>query len=75
MKGIHLFWHKHYAPEDVERLVRRDQARARLRMHLNHLLSGFSAEGSPSWQKWRRYQAVFETSRENLSHRQELRFK
>jgi GT2 family glycosyltransferase len=66
MKGIHLFWRKHYAPEDVERLVRRDQARARLRMHLNHLLSGFSAAGSPSWRKWRRYQAVFETSRENL---------
>ena len=73
MRGVHLFWRKHYAPADVERLVRRDQARARLRMHLNHLLSNFSPEGSPRWQKWRRYQAIFETSRENLSHGRPIR--
>ena len=69
MRGIHLFWRKHYAPDDVDRLVRRDQARARLRMHLNHLLSSFSPVGSPSWQKWRRYQAIFETSREDLNRK------
>jgi GT2 family glycosyltransferase len=74
MRGIHLFWRKHYAPEDVERLVRRDQARARLRMHLNHLLSNFSPAGSPSWQKWRRYQAIFETSREDLNRKPGLKF-
>ena len=74
MRGIHLFWRKHYAPEDVERLVRRDQARARFRMHLNHLLSNFSPAGSPSWQKWRRYQAIFETSREDLNRKSGLKF-
>jgi hypothetical protein len=73
MRGIHLFWRKHYAPEDVERLVRRDHARARLRMHLNRLLSNFSPTGSRSWQKWRRYQAIFETSQEDLNRKAGIR--
>jgi GT2 family glycosyltransferase len=64
MNGIHLFWRKHYPPPDVERLVRRDRERARLRMMLNRLLSSFSAPGSRNWKKARRYQAIFETSRD-----------
>jgi hypothetical protein len=63
MSGMHLFWSKHYRPEDVERLVRRDQSRAHVRMLLNRLLSCFSPAGSRSWEKSRRYRAIFETSR------------
>jgi N-acetylglucosaminyl-diphospho-decaprenol L-rhamnosyltransferase len=60
--GLHLFWNKHYAPEDVTRLVEFDAARARRRMRLNAILAQLLPVNSKPWQKMRRYQAIWDTS-------------
>lgn len=62
MKGMHLFWEKHYAPEDVARLVQRDLRRAWLRMMLNGLLASFPPTKGRAWQKQRRYRAIRDES-------------
>lgn len=61
-EGLHLFWQKHYPPEDVERLLRRNRFRARYRMLANGWLARFQSHKSSAWQKHRRYQAVWESS-------------
>ena len=66
-KGLHLFWSKHYAVEDVARLVEFDAARARRRMRLNSLLARLLPAKSKPWQKMRRYQGIYETSLKFLS--------
>jgi GT2 family glycosyltransferase len=66
-KGLHLFWSKHYASEDVARLVEFDAARARRRMRLNSLLARLLPAKSKPWQKMRRYQGIYETSLKFLS--------
>jgi GT2 family glycosyltransferase len=65
-KGLHLFWQKHYPPEDVERLLRRNRLRARYRMVVNGWLACIRPPKSVAWQKHRRYLAIWETSSESL---------
>jgi GT2 family glycosyltransferase len=60
--GIQLFWKKHYAADDVVRLVLRDQRRARFRMRLNGFFARFQPAHSSLWNKHRRYRAIFDTS-------------
>jgi len=67
--GLHLFWQKHYPPEDVEKLLRRNCFRARYRMLANGWLARFQSPKSKAWQKHRRYRAVWETSKSLLSAR------
>ena len=66
-KGLHLFWSKHYAPEDIAGLVEFDAARARRRMRLNGFLARLLPGNSKPWQKMRQYQAIFEASEKFLS--------
>ncbi len=66
-RGLHLFWSKHYAAEDVTRLVEFDAARARRRMRLNGALARLFPVNSKPWQKMRRYQAIWETSTKFLA--------
>jgi GT2 family glycosyltransferase len=67
--GLHLFWQKHYAPADVEKLLRRNRFRARYRMLVNGWLARFQSPKSSAWQKHRRYRAIWETSKSLLSAR------
>ena len=69
-KGIHLFWKKYFVPEDVAKLVRRDQRRARYRMVLNGLLAAAQPPHSMAWRKARRYRATYETSARFLAEQQ-----
>ncbi len=59
-QGLYLFWQKHYPPSDVERLLRRNRIRARYRMLVNGWLAKLQPQGSATWQKHRRYRAVWE---------------
>ena len=61
-QAIHLFWKKHFVPEDVAKLVRRDQKRARYRMLLNGLLAAGLPPHSAVWRKHRRYRGTYDTS-------------
>jgi len=65
-KGLHLFWQKHYPPQDVERLLRRNRFRAGYRMLVNGWLARFQPPKSSAWEKHRRYRAVWETSSKSL---------
>ncbi len=65
--GIHLFWQKHYRPEDVVRLLRRDRFRSRYRMLVHGLQAQFLPAGSVAWQKHRRYRAIWESCCSALS--------
>jgi GT2 family glycosyltransferase len=67
--GLHLFWQKHYPPEDVERLLRRNRFRARYRMLVNGWLARFQPTNSNAWQKHRRYRAVWEICSKSLESR------
>jgi len=62
MQGMHVFWKKHFAPEDVQGLVRRDLRRARYRAFLNGLLARMQPPRSAAWLKQRRYEAIADTS-------------
>jgi N-acetylglucosaminyl-diphospho-decaprenol L-rhamnosyltransferase len=72
-KGLHLFWQKHYATEDVERLLRRNRFRARYRMLVNGWLAQLRPARSKAWEKHRRYRAVWETCSKSLASRQMVR--
>ena len=63
-KGLLQFWRKHYSAEDVKRLVRRNRARAGYRLVVNGLLTRLSPSGTKAWNKYRRYQAVWDVSSE-----------
>ncbi len=67
LNGLHLFWKKHYAPEDAARLVRRDLWRARVRMILNGVMAAFQPPRSRAWEKYRRYRAIRDASVKFLS--------
>jgi GT2 family glycosyltransferase len=73
MNGMHLFWRKHYSPEDAASLVRRDLYRALYRMLANGLLAKFRSDQSTAWQKSRRYRAIWETSRKYLVEQRRFR--
>jgi GT2 family glycosyltransferase len=64
--GIYRFWSKHYPPEDVRRLVRRDWFRATFRREWYAILSRFSGPGSRAWRKHREYAGISQASREFL---------
>lgn len=66
-KGILNFRRKHYAPEDVDYLTRRDLNRARFRALANSLLGLLQPAHSRAWEKSRRYRGIWETSRAFLS--------
>jgi GT2 family glycosyltransferase len=67
--GLHLFWQKHYPPQDVDMLLRRNRLRARYRMLVNGWLARFQPPKSNAWQKHRRYRAIWETSKSLLAAR------
>jgi N-acetylglucosaminyl-diphospho-decaprenol L-rhamnosyltransferase len=67
--GLHLFWQKHYPPEDVDKLLRRNRLRARYRMLVNGWLARFQPPKSNAWQKHRRYRGIWEASKSLLSAR------
>jgi|ERR1051326_2301512 GT2 family glycosyltransferase len=69
-QGLHLFWQKHYAPEDVERLLQRNRFRAGYRMLVNGWLARLQPPKSSAWQKHRRYRAVWEACSKSLASRQ-----
>jgi GT2 family glycosyltransferase len=66
MTGLHLFWAKHYPPEDVLRMVRRDWLRASFRREWYALMARFRGPASRAWLKHREYAAVSEASRRFL---------
>lgn len=66
MTGLHLFWAKHYPPEDVLKMVRRDWFRASFRREWYALMARFGGRGSRAWTKHREYAAVSEASRRFL---------
>jgi len=63
MTGLHLFWAKHYPPEDVLRMVRHDWFRASFRREWYGFMARFGGRGSRAWAKHREYAAVSEASR------------
>jgi len=67
--GLHLFWRKHYPPQDVDKLLRQNRLRARYRMLVNGWLARFQPPKSNAWQKHRRYRAIWETSKSLLAAR------
>lgn len=62
MKGLHLFWRKHYSPADVRHLLGRDRRRAGFRMRWYGVLARFQPPKSVAWQKHRQYRAIWEAS-------------
>jgi len=66
MTGLHLFWVKHYPPDDVLRMVRRDWFRASFRREWYGFMARFGGRGSRAWAKHREYAAVSEASRRFL---------
>lgn len=74
-QGLYLFWQKHYPPADVERLLRRNRIRARYRMLVNGWLAKLQRQGSSTWQKHRRYRAVWENCSKLLKSTQLARKK
>ncbi len=54
-----LFWKKHYPPEDVRRLVRRERLRALYRMPLCGLAALVQRPRSQAWQSLRQWQATW----------------
>ena len=58
MNGLLLFWKKHYPPEGVKCLARRNLLRARYRVLVNGLLAGLQPARSKAWKKKRRYQGI-----------------
>jgi GT2 family glycosyltransferase len=64
--GMLRFRQKHYSPQDTLRLTRRDVYRARFRMFCHGLKSWFKPPRSIAWQKYRRYLAIWEVSRNFL---------
>lgn len=66
MSGLHRFWAKHYPPEDVVKMVRRDWFRASFRRQWYGLMARFGGRDSRAWTKHREYAAVSEASRRFL---------
>lgn len=54
-----LFWKKHYPPEDVRRLVRRERLRSLYRMPLCALGALIQPRRSRAWQNLRQWQATW----------------
>lgn len=67
MTGLHRFWAKHYPPEDVLKMVRRDWFRASFRREWYALIARFGGRDSRAWAKHREYAAVSEASRNFLN--------
>ena len=66
MTGMHLFWKKHYPPDDVRRIVRLDWFRSSFRAQWYSLAACFGGRGSRAWIKQREYAAIREASRRFL---------
>jgi GT2 family glycosyltransferase len=66
MTGLHRFWAKHYPPEDVLKIVRRDWFRASFRRQWYALMARFGGPASRARIKHREYAAVSEASRRFL---------
>ncbi|HYG35981.1 MAG TPA: glycosyltransferase family 2 protein [Clostridia bacterium] len=71
ISGLHRFWQKHYAPDDVAYLIRRDQLRSGYRMAVYWMLSCGHAHDGKAWRKHRRYRAIWEVSSKFLAHHRE----
>jgi GT2 family glycosyltransferase len=61
--GMHLFWKKHFSPQDVARLIRRDKWRAGYRMSVYQLASLVQGQRSNVWKKHRRYKGIWTSCR------------
>jgi N-acetylglucosaminyl-diphospho-decaprenol L-rhamnosyltransferase len=64
--GIYRFWAKHYPPEDVRRLLRRDWLRAAFRQRWYAMTARLYGRQSRSWQKLREYTGISEAARRSL---------
>ena len=67
MPGLLRFWSKHYPPEDVRRLVRKDWFRASFRRQWYGVIAQFCGPRSEAWLKHRRYAGICEATRRFLS--------
>jgi GT2 family glycosyltransferase len=63
MTGLIRFWSKHYPPEDVLRLARKDRLRSRFRREWYHVAAQFGGPGSRAWLKYRKYAGISEAAR------------
>jgi GT2 family glycosyltransferase len=66
MTGLHRFWSKHYSPQRVRRLVRKDWFRSNFRQRWYGLMVRLCGTSSSAWLKHRRYAAIGEASRRFL---------
>jgi N-acetylglucosaminyl-diphospho-decaprenol L-rhamnosyltransferase len=64
--GIYRFWSKHYPPDDVRRLIRRDWLRASFRREWYGVWSRFAGRDSKAWRKHREYAGISQAAREFL---------
>jgi N-acetylglucosaminyl-diphospho-decaprenol L-rhamnosyltransferase len=64
--GIFRFWSKHYPPEEVRWLVRKDWFRASVRQRWYGTMAWFTGTNSVSWRKYRQYAGITEASRRFL---------
>ncbi|HWV98715.1 MAG TPA: glycosyltransferase family 2 protein [Candidatus Acidoferrum sp.] len=69
MTGLLRFWSKHYPPEDVRRLARKDWLRASLRRNWYYVAGRFRGPASDAWLKHRKYAGISEAARRLLSAR------
>jgi GT2 family glycosyltransferase len=67
MKGLQRFWAKHYPPEAVRRMARKDLLRAGFRKRWYGLLAAFSGRASRAWLKHREYAGISEGARRVLA--------
>ncbi len=65
--GRHLFWKKHFPPDDILRLIRRDQLHARFHLLVNGVLAQWRPIGSRAWENCRRYRAIADVCSKSLS--------
>ena len=66
MAGLHRFWMKHYPPDNVLHMIRRDRFRATLRREWYALVGRLGGPSSKAWIKHREYAAISEASRRFL---------
>lgn len=73
--GLHLFYTKHYGPEDVIRLVSRNRARAQMRLALMNIKNFFSALTEHQKNRYTVYKAIDKSSEIFLKNYSEKRGK
>jgi GT2 family glycosyltransferase len=66
MPGLLRFWAKHYPPEEVRRLARRDWFRASFRRQWYGVIARVRGPKSGAWLKHRRYAGISEAARQFL---------